>query len=124
MIQGMTGTLLLVTGILTAGAALGLLFPRQVLAIALGDRTPAPTTVLIARHWSLLVGLVGGLLIYAAYHAEVRVPVIIVAATEKLVLGGLVIASPLRSRPITLGIVSADGVMAILYIVTLLKLGT
>ncbi len=48
----------------------------------------------------------------------------IVAATEKLVLGGLVIASPLRSRPITLGIVSADGVMAILYIVTLLKLGT
>jgi hypothetical protein len=115
----MTSTLLLVTGILTAGAALGLIFPRQLLAIFLGQRTNQATTLMIARHWSLLVALVGGLLIYAAYHAEIRVPVMIVAATEKLVLGGLVLASPLRTRLLTLGVVCADAVMAILYIVTL-----
>jgi hypothetical protein len=121
MIQRMTGTLLLVTGILTAGAGIGLLFPRQVLVMFLGDQTPTSTTQLLARHWCLLVGLVGGLLIYAAFHAEIRVPVMIVAATEKLVLGGLVIASPLRTRRITLGVVSADCVMAILYVATLLS---
>ena len=121
MIQGMTGTLLLLTGILTAGAAVGLLFPRQLLAILLGERAPAPAMILITRHWGLLVGLVGGLLIYAAYHAEIRVPVMIVAAAEKLVLGALVIASPLRGRLVTMAVVCADGVMALLYIVTLFK---
>jgi hypothetical protein len=115
----MTSTLLLVTGILTAGAAIGLIFPRQLLAIFLGERTNESTTLLIVRHWSLLIALVGGLLIYAAYHAEIRAPVMIVAATEKLVLGGLVLASPLRTRLLTLGIVGADAVMAILYIIFL-----
>ncbi len=119
MIQRMIGMLLLVTGILTAGAGLGLVFPRQLLAILLGDRTTAPTTLLIVRHWSLLLGLIGGLLIYAAFHAEIRVPVMIVATAEKLVLGTLVIASPLRRRLLTLVVVCADGVMAILYLVAL-----
>ena len=94
---------------------------RMTGTLLLGERTASPTTPLVARHWSLLVALVGGLLIYAAYHAEIRVPVMIVAATEKLALGVLVIASPLRTRPITLGVVCADGVMAILYVMALLK---
>ncbi len=115
----MTATLLLVTGILTAGAGVGLIFPRQLLEIFLGDRTNAPTTLLIVRHWGLLVGLVGGLLIYAAYHVEIRVPVMIVAAAEKLVLGGLVIASPLRTRLLTMAIVCADAIMALLYVLVL-----
>ncbi len=119
MIQRMTSTLLLVTGILTAGAGLGLIFPRQLLAMLLGDRTNQTTTLLMARHWSLLVALVGGLLIYAAYHAEIRVPVMIVAAAEKLVLGVLVIASPLRTRLVTLAVVAADAVIALLYVVLL-----
>lgn len=115
----MTSTLLLVTGILTAGAGFGLIFPRQLLAMLLGDRTNETTTLLMARHWSLLVALVGGLLIYAAYHPEIRVPVMIVAAAEKLVLGVLVIASPLRTRLVTLAVVAADAVMALLYVVLL-----
>lgn len=119
MIQRMTGMLLLLTGGITALAGLGLIFPRQLLAVLLGDRTNEATTLLMARHWSLLVGLVGGLLIYAAFHPEVRVPVMIVAAAEKLVLGGLVIASPLRTRLVTVAVVSADAVMAFLYILLL-----
>ena len=51
--------------------------------------------------------------------SEVRVPVMIVAAAEKLVLGGLVIASPLRTRLVTLAVVSADAVMALLYMLLL-----
>ena len=117
----MTGTLLVITGGLTALAGLGLIFPRQVLAIFLGDRTNEKTTLLIARHWSLLVGLVGGLLIYAAYHAEIQVPAMAVAATEKLVLGGLVLASPLRTRLLTMAVVCADGIMALLYVIIILR---
>ena len=115
----MTGTLLLVTGVLTAGPSFGLIFPRRLLLVLLGDPTNELATLLVVRHWSLLIGLVGGLVMYAAFHAEVRVPVMVVAATEKLVLGGLVLASPLRTRLLTLGVACADGVMAILYLVTL-----
>jgi len=114
--MGQSGILLLVTGILTAGAGIGMIFPRQLLEILLGDRTSEPTTLLMARHWSLLVGLVGGLLIYAAFHPEVRGPAMVVGAAEKFALGGLVLASPLRRRVLTMAIVGADAVMALLYV--------
>jgi hypothetical protein len=93
--------------------------PRQLLALILGEKTSDATVILIARHWSLLVALIGGLLIYAAYHPEARVPAMIVGAAEKLVFGILVIASPLRRRRLTLAVVSADAIMGLLYVVIL-----
>ena len=79
--------------------------------------------LLLARHWSLLISLVGGLLIYAAYHPDVRVPVMVVAAAEKLVLAVLVATSPLRRRMETVSVVGADVVMASLYVVYLAQRG-
>jgi hypothetical protein len=110
------GAILLITGALTALAGVGLIVPRRLLGVFLGETPAGPTELLIARHWSLLVGLVGGLLIYAAYHPEVRWPVIIVAIVEKLAIFLLVVASPLRTRFITMSVVCADAVMALLYI--------
>jgi hypothetical protein len=95
--------------------------PRRLLALILGEKTSDATVILMARHWSLLVALVGGLLIYAAYHPEARVPAMIVGAAEKLVFGILVIASPLRKRRLTLAVVSADAIMGLLYIVILTR---
>ena len=57
------GTILLVTGALTAAVGVGVVMPRQLLALILGENTSDATVILIARHWSLLVALVGGLLI-------------------------------------------------------------
>ena len=69
--------------------------------------------ILMARHWSLLAALVGGLLMYAGYHPEARLPAMIVGAAEKLVFGILVIASPLRTRRLTLTVACADAVMGL-----------
>ncbi len=93
--------------------------PRQLLALILGESTSDATVILMARHWSLLVALIGGLLMYAAYHPEVRLPATIVGAAEKLVFGVLVIASPLRRRRLTLAVVGADAVMGLLYVLIL-----
>lgn len=93
--------------------------PRQLLALLLGEKTNDTTVILMARHWSLLVALVGGLLIYAAYHPEARVPAMIVGAAEKLVFGVLIIASPLRRRRLTLAVVCADAIMGLLYVLIL-----
>ena len=108
--------ILLVTGILTLLAGIGLLAPRNALAMFFGIDTGDAATLLLGRHWSLLIGLVGGVLIYAAYHPEVRGPVMVVAAIEKLVLAALVVVSPLRKRPPTVAVVGADTIMALLYI--------
>ena len=121
MIEANIGTILLVTGILTFGVGLGLFLPRQLLEILLGEKPSDATMVLVARHWSLLGALVGALLAYAAYHPEIRAPVMVVAIAEKLALGVLVIASPLRTRVLTMFVVCADAVMALLYVLFLLQ---
>jgi hypothetical protein len=112
-------TILLVTGGLTALVGIGLVLPRQILDVLLGKNTDDPIVLLMGRHWSFLGALVGGLVIYAAFHPEVRVPAMVVGAAEKLAFGVLVIASPLRRRLITMAVVCGDAVMALIYIILL-----
>jgi hypothetical protein len=109
-------TFLIVTGLLTAVAGVGLFAPRPFAAILLGMVRYDSTTTLLVRHWSLLLALVGGLLVFAGYRSEAQVPVMVVATIEKLTLATLVFASPLRRRLITVAAVSADGVMALFYV--------
>ena len=97
----------------------GVAIPRQLLAFLLGETTSDTTVILMARHWSLLAALVGGLLMYAGYHPEARVPAMIIGAAEKLVFGILVIASPLRRRRLTIAVACADAVMGLLYVLIL-----
>lgn len=112
---------LIATGVLTALTAIGLLFPHVLLGTLFGLETDDGTTLLLGRHWSLLLAVIGGLLMYAAYHPEVRTPVMLAAATEKIGLALLVVMSPLRKRAITMVAVGADLVMALLYVFFLVK---
>ncbi len=113
------GAALLVTGAITAGAGIVAIAPNSALKLVFGtDRVDALTTV-IARHWGLLVALVGGLLMYAAYHPEVRVPVMVVAVAEKLAIGGLIVASRFRTKPGAVIVACADSAMALLYVAIL-----
>jgi uncharacterized membrane protein len=115
-------TVLIVTGLLTAVAGIGFFVPRAFLNVLLGMTPNDSTTTLLARHWCLLLALVGGLLVYAGYHAEARVPVMVVATVEKLTIAALVVASPLRRRLVTVAAISADVVMALLYLFLLAPL--
>ena len=107
---------LIVTGFLTAAAGIGLFAPRALSSVVLGMKTNDPTTMLVVRHWSLLLAVVGGLLIYAAYNADARVPIMVAATIEKLAFATLVVASPLRKRLIAVTAAGADVVMALLYV--------
>lgn len=77
--------------------------------------------LLIARYMTMLVACIGGLLIYAGYHPEARVPILIAGAAEKLVFGALIVTSPLRTRLLTMAVAGADAVMGILYVVFLVQ---
>lgn len=119
MIAANASAILLVTGVLTAGIFVGVVAPKKMLDILLGVNDADATMVLTGRYLSLLVGLVGALLVYASYHPEVRVPAMVVAIVEKLGLGLFVVTSPLRTRALTLFIVGADAVMALLLLAIL-----
>jgi hypothetical protein len=65
------------------------------------------------------VCLVGVLLIYAAYHAEARVPTLIVAIVEKMALVLGLLISPFRQRPTVLAMALADAGMSVVYLMYL-----
>ena len=110
------GVILIVTGAITLGASAAVLAPVAILRFLFGERDPDSLTIMITRHWGLLVALVGGLLIYAGYHPEARLPVMVAAIAEKLAIGVLIFSSPLRQRVSAMVVAGADTVMALLYI--------
>jgi hypothetical protein len=111
--------ILLITGLATAGVLVLFLAPVPVMKVLFGQAPSDALGLLITRHWGLLVGLVGALLIYAAYHAEVRVPTLIIAIVEKVVLVLGLLISPFRQRAPVLAMVLADRGMAAVYLLYL-----
>lgn len=112
------GVLLLVTGIITLAPIVLTLAPQPALRILFGDPSPNVLTQTLARHWGLLVALVGTLLVYAASHADARAPVMVVAAIEKFGVG-MIFGFALPRRPVLVAVIAADGAMALLYVASL-----
>src|ERR1700731_3825273 len=99
MLDAQIVPILLITGLATAGALVLFLAPVTMMKMLFGQAPSDALSLIIARHWGLLVSLVGALLIYAAYHAEVRVPTLMVAITEKAAFALGMFLSPFRRRP-------------------------
>jgi hypothetical protein len=119
MLAAQIELILLLTGVATAGALVLFLAPVTMMKMLFGQAPSDALSLLIARHWGLLVCLVGTLLIYAAYHPEIRVPTLIVAITEKAVFALGMLISPLRRRPAVLVMALADAGMASVYLLYL-----
>jgi hypothetical protein len=114
--------ILLLTGLATAGALVLFLAPVTMLKLLFGQAPSDALSLLLARQWGLLVCLVGALLMYAAYHAEVRVPTLIVAIVEKVAFALGVSISPFHRRPTVLVMALADSGMAAVYLMYLTEL--
>src|SRR5258705_13704846 len=116
MLAAQIERILLLTGLMTAGALVVFLAPVTMMKILFGQAPSDALSLLIARHWGLLVCLVGALIVYAAYHSEIRVPTLIVAITEKAAFVCGVLLSPFRRRPMVLVMALADAGMAAVYL--------
>jgi len=110
-----------VTGAFTTTPVLQFLAPRQVLARMYRIELTDEAGVFFARHWGLLAASVGGLLIFAAAHPELRPAVVMAALVEK---AGLVVAFAfVRRRPFARGlrvVVGFDAACVVLYAAWLL----
>jgi hypothetical protein len=109
--------ILLITGLATAGAVAFSVVPVPVMRLVFGQSPSDALSLLIIRHWGLLVGLVGVLLIYAAHHAEVRAATLTVAIVEKVAIVLGLLTSPFRRRRAVLVMALADAGMAAVYLI-------
>ncbi|HMK73296.1 MAG TPA: hypothetical protein VK454_08145 [Myxococcaceae bacterium] len=108
--------ILVVIGIYTAGAIGQFFVPRTFLGLLFGVKTDDPFTLFIARHWALLASLVGALLVYAAFHPEVRTPAVAVAFVEKISLAPLVFLGGWRRTAAATRMAVIDAVMAVVLL--------
>lgn len=77
---------MLVSGVLTMTMIYALIAPHAALMSTFGEALPAsPVTEIVVRSWGALIGLVGAMLIYGAFHPEVRTLVLTVAALSKAI---------------------------------------
>ena len=111
--------ILIVTGALTAMAVLQFIAPTPVLRAIDGKAPTDEVGLALARHWGLLVFLIGILLIYAAFHPAVRDPAMVVAIVEKLALGAGVFGTSLRKYHVLVAIAAGDSVIALVYVLYL-----
>ena len=120
MLAAQIELILVLTGLATASALVLFLSPVTMMRMLFGQAPSDALSLLIVRHWGLLVGLVGTLLIYAAYHAEIRVPTLIVAIVEKAAFALDVFLSPFYRRPTVFVMALADAGMAAVYLIYLI----
>ena len=120
MLAAQIELILVLTGLATASALVLFLSPVTMMRMLFGQAPSDALSILIVRHWGLPVGLVGTLLIYAAYHAEIRVPTLIVAIVEKAAFALGVFLSPFHRRPTVFVMALADAGMAAVYLIYLI----
>jgi hypothetical protein len=114
---------LLVSGAFTLLPIVVFLFPMRGPRLLFGVDMPDGAGGLFTRHWSLLAPSLGALLVYAAWHPELRAPLMLAAGIEKGGLVGLIVADwkkphTARMRPIVI----FDLVIVLVYAIYLVHL--
>lgn len=111
--------ILIVCGVLTFSAVQLAVAPRYALRSVFGEETQGRLADLLARSQGGMVAASGLLLIYAAFHAEARLPILLFSAVGKINFIGLVIAKGYRGL-MAMVTALADAIMVLLFALYLL----
>jgi hypothetical protein len=84
--------IMLLSGALTCTMLYTALAPQAALTSQFGSSLQGPVADVVVRSWGVLIAMVGGMLLYGAYHPAQRTLVLVVAGSSKLVFVGLVLA--------------------------------
>ena len=113
--------ILVVTGIITMLPIVMFFLPWAMLSIVgldVGREAGVPFT----KHWGLLAFCFGALLVYSAYHVELRRPIVVAAAVEKI--GLCVIIAMAWNEPSLQAlrpILFVEGIIVVVYGIWLLR---
>src|SRR6516164_6695823 len=107
--------ILIVTGALTAIALLQFIAPASVVRMIYGEAPTDQVGLAVARHWGLLIFLVGALLVYAAFQPSVRLPAIVIAVIEKAAFALGIFGTSLRKHSAAVAMAVGDSLIALAY---------
>ena len=119
MISAHIELILIVTGALTAIVLVQFIAPAPVLRMIYGEAPTDQVGLAVARHWGLLIFLVGALLVYAAFQPSVRVPAIVIAVIEKAAFALGIFGTPLRKHSAAVAMAVGDSLIALVYVLYL-----
>lgn len=91
IVRAMTG-IMLVSGLLTCTMFYAAVAPHAALTRTFGESLDGPVADIVVRNWGVLIALMGAMLIYGAFHVEVRGLVLTVAGLSKAAFIALVLA--------------------------------
>jgi hypothetical protein len=84
--------IMIVSGVLTARMVYAALAPQAALNSTFGETLDGPLAEIVVRNWGALIAMVGGMLLYGAFHPVSRTLILIVAAASKGTFIGLVLS--------------------------------
>lgn len=90
--------ILIVGGALTTSMIVPMVAPRFAFNFMFGEVADGPLGTLLSRNWGQMIFATGLLLIYAAYHEEARLPILLFASFTKLTFALLVISNWARYK--------------------------
>lgn len=106
--------IMLAGGLVTLTMLQAAVAPRAAFRMMFGDAPADPLALLLARNWGVLIALTGAMLVWGAFHPEVRTLVLLVAGTSKLTFIGLVLSHPPYRRKALVPLV-VDGLLMALF---------
>jgi hypothetical protein len=119
MISAHIELILIITGALTAMAFLQFIAPASVVRMIYGEAPTDQVGLAVARHWGLLIFLVGALLVYAAFQPSVRLPAIVIAVIEKAAFALGIFGTSLRKHSAAVAMAVGDSLIALVYVLYL-----
>jgi hypothetical protein len=83
IVAGIKG-IMLVSGALTCTMVYAAIAPQAALRSTFGATLDGPVAEIVVRNWGALIALVGGMLIYGAFHPAARALALVVAGLSKV----------------------------------------
>ena len=115
--------MLYVTGIITATVGLQFFFPELVSEKMFQIKLKDDASILVARHWALLVGIIGLLIICSVHSPAIRTHILIAAVISKAAIVLLILKD--LKKDYTKGLkvtVVFDTICVVLYILVLFEI--
>ena len=108
--------IMLTAGLLTCTMLYAAVAPQAALESTFGESLTGPVADIVVRNWGALIGLIGAMLIYSAYHPPSRQLVLAVAGVSKAVFIALVLSNGTQYLGYQAGVaVVVDGVFVLLF---------
>ena len=116
--------LLAASGAATALAGLlAFLAPARVFRLAFATEAADAPTLFLARHWGVLLFVVGALIVYSAGAPAARAPILAAAGLEKFAAVAMLFLGLVKPTALLTATLAADGVLAVFYVAVIAGLG-